>query len=78
VNGVGYRNDDRSAVHATPLDALVARVNHGDHDQHLAWVLRDIEELRNRPDQRRPETLTSIDAALQAIRTRMRAVESRR
>jgi len=78
VNDTESRNADRSRAQSTPLDALVERVNRGDHDQHLASVLRDIEELRDRPDERRPETLTSIDAALQAIRTRMRAVESRR
>jgi hypothetical protein len=53
-------------------------VNQGDHDEHLRWILRDIETLRGRPADRRPETLTSVDAALQAIRTRLLTVERRR
>lgn len=78
MNDTESRNADRSGAQSTPLDALVERVNRGDHDQHLASVLRDIEELRDRPDERRPETLGSIDLALRAIGARMRPLEPRR
>jgi hypothetical protein len=77
ANDLKSQEDDREAPRSTPLDVLTEGVNRGDHDQHLAWVLRDIEQLRDRPKERRPETLTSIDAALRAIRARLRAVEPR-
>lgn len=66
------------AAYGSPLSALIERVNLGDLDEHLRWVLRDIEALRARPAERRPETLSSVDAALRAIRSRLRIVERRR
>ena len=37
------------AAYGSPLSALIERVNRGDLDEHLRWVLRDIEALRARP-----------------------------
>jgi hypothetical protein len=76
--GSRREGDGSPTAHDSPLDALIERVNQGDHDEHLRWILRDIETLRGRPADRRPETLTSVDAALQAIRTRLLTVERRR
>jgi hypothetical protein len=75
---MGSRQYGRESARSSPLDALIERVNRGDHDQHLEWVLHDIEALRDRPKERRPEALKNVDAALHTIRARLRAVEPRR